>query len=90
MIATIKLWVFVSLWIWLILLWKWDWTKKVLGVKKIRIEEEDRPWWKVPKWEWAEKEPSYLDAAWFSLAWPFLLCALAGFAISYLFMRLSK
>ena len=90
MIAVIKLWIFVTLIIWLILLFQWEWAKVMLGVVKVPVEDKNRPWYMKPKEEWVEKEPSYLQALYFSLAWPFLLCTLAFFAMMYVLMRIFK
>ena len=76
-VPIIKLWVFVALIIWVILLLSWDWAKVLLGVEYVTKEKK-----------WVEKEPSYLDALWFALAWPFLLCSLIGFIIPYLLTKL--
>jgi hypothetical protein len=81
-IPTLKLWVFVALIFWLILLWKWEWTSIVLGHKRVQIKDPERPWWKVPEQEWVECEPSYLNAAWFALAWPLLLCSFLGYILT--------
>ena len=79
MIAFLKLWIFIALIVWVFLLIGWDWAKIMLGVTYVTKEKK-----------WVEKEPSYLDAAWFALAWPFLLCSLVGFFITYLLSRVLK
>ena len=82
----LKLWLFVSIVLWVILLWRWNWTCKVIGYAKVPIKESDRPWYKMPKEEWVAKDPTFLDALYFSLAWPLLLCALLSSGIVHALM----
>ena len=75
-IPFLKVWIFGTLVVWVLLLLGWDWAKLILGHELVPIEDKNRPWWKRPKQEWREREPTYMNALFFAAAWPLLLISL--------------
>lgn len=89
-IPVLKLWILGAMIVTLLLIWQWDWSKTLLGMHKVQIEDESRKWYERPKEEWVEREPTILDAIFFSLAWPLLLISTIGGIVVYLLMNIAE